>query len=426
MPRRSSPPTRRTLALAAALVASAAAIAQAQPSAADRPLAVGRDDAARLGAERGPTIGIAAAPRSGVSAAGQASRALLVHPPRLTISAGRRAGDFGAGAELGGTLVEEIPLARVGRARSETASALSAVTETDVARARLESATDAALAWVDAVEARNLEELRTRSLEHAKTLAATIRTRAKAGTAMPDEVALAEGELGAAEAAVLDAEGMLIEALARLRFAIGAGATQAIEPTGDLYAVDERDLDEASVVRAALERSPAIRLAEARARLARQEERLAASTLAPTLGVGASYLHEGTGDRIWTGIVAIPLPFASPAAFERARQQAAADTAQAGVSVERSRLELAVRIALHDRHHYREVRDALATRSVEPLREALRVAEARFAAGTADVTSVLVVWQRLLGSEEQLARAAAEVQRADIRVAAAAGTLVRP
>ena len=146
--------------------------------------------------------------------------------------------------------------------------------------------------------------------------------------------------------------------------------------------------------------------------------------LAPSIGIGASYLREGTGDQIVTGIVSVPLPIVSPGAFEAARQRAYEDTATAMVARARAEVARDVRLALHDREHWREVRDALRSQALQPMREALRLARVQYDVGTHDVSFVLLARQRLVATEEQLARVAAEVQRADIRLGRATGRLM--
>jgi outer membrane protein TolC len=59
------------------------------------------------------------------------------------------------------------------------------------------------------------------------------------------------------------------------------------------------------------------------------------------------------------------------------------------------------------------------------MQESLRLAQVNYAVGTQDITNVLLARQRLGLAQEQLARAAAGVQRADIKLARATGTLLK-
>jgi cobalt-zinc-cadmium efflux system outer membrane protein len=253
-----------------------------------------------------------------------------------------------------------------------------------------------------------------------------VRARVGTGVSDPLELALAQGEVGAARAAVLDAEGLRFEAGMELAFAVGQPPGQPIAAEGDLGgpgAIAPGNEGEAEIHQAAIAH-PAIQVAEARREVADREGRLAAAILSPTLGVGASFVREGTGDRIWSGIVSIPLPFGRPGAFDGARGRAAADAAQAHAEATRAELEQAIRIADHDREHTREVHAALDGGALAPMREAVRLARAQLDAGTTDVTHVLLAQQRLRTVEEQVTRSLAEVRRADIRWMRAAGTLL--
>lgn len=405
-------------------LASRAGTARAEPSAdAAAPLRIGLREAMRMGAERGPGVALAAAPRRGIAEARSAADALFLQPPRVSLVFGQRAGDLGPGAELGATVTQDLWTRRLGASRARVAGALGDAQRLDEARARLDAGAQAALAWIAVAEAREVLRLREASLADTRALVATVEARARGGVAMPSEVALAQGELGASEAAWLDGEGMLTEAQFELRWALGLPPTTPIEVDGDPYAVGAPRGDDEAIVREALASHPALAHAAARAEGAREEAKMIGAERAPPISVGASYLREGSGDRVLTGIVTLPLPVVDPGAFDRARQQAAADGADAHARWLRERIAADVRIALHEQAHRREVLSALLAHSRPGMREALRLARAALQAGTQDATAVLLVRQRVLAVEEQVVRAASDVRRADVRLALAAGRL---
>jgi outer membrane protein TolC len=408
----------RPLLVLAALIAVSNRVAAQEPSGR---VEVDRDDAARIASQRGPGVALAESPRAAIAETGHSAYA-LPRAPTATVSAGYRGGSFTPGPEIVVTVMQDVSLRSLGGARSAVADALHEVVETDVARARLESATRGALAWVGACEAREIFRLRSEGLAQAQALADTTRKRVDAGAALPYERALAEAELGAARASVLDAEGVEVEALAELRFALGMSPADTVAVRGDLYASDAIAEDARAPIDGGAPH-PAVDLARARARAATEETRLASATLGPTMGFGASYVREGTGNQVALGIVSFPIPFLDPARFESSRQHAAAIVASA--QVDRTRAELARdrAVAAHEREHWREVRDALRTGTLAPTEEALRLVRAQYEAGSRDVTVVLIARQRLAATRESLAHAAAEVQRADIRFARAVGTL---
>ena len=381
------------------------------------------DVAARLGAERGPGVAVAAASRTGLAEAARAAEAPLVHPPQLTVSAGRRFGALGGGTELSATALIDVPTRRVGEARGEVAASGLEVMQLDLRRARLDGALRAGLAWVRLAEARDIFAVRRISLDQATALAGIAERRVKSGVAFPVELALALGDLGAAEAGTVEAEGMLTEALFDLRMAIGAAVDSTLEATGDLCSTDERSVDGGEVRRDAEGKNPSLALAEARARAASREARLTVASAAPVIGLGGTFLRDGFGDTVWAGVVVLPLPFVDRGRFDASRARAHADVLAASTDHVRAELGRESELALHDREHARELRDVLERRSLPPMREALRLARAQVEAGTSDATLALLARSRLAQAEEAHTRACADVQRADLRVRRVAGRL---
>jgi len=387
------------------------------------PQPITREIALILGAMRGPGVALAAAPRGVVSTLAERATA-LVRPPVLTLGAGYRAGALTPGAELSVSLAQEVPLKRVGGARSELAKSLARSVDTDKRRAELEGASRAAVAWTDALLAQEVLRLREEGRAQAEAILKITLSRVAAGVAPPHELALARGEAAAALAGVLDAEGMQVEALAELRFSIGAPATASVAATGELYDSDEHIIDEEGAVRAAATRNPTLQLATARAEQASREAELTAATLGPSLSLGATYVREGTGDKVLLGFVGFPIPLFDPAGFETARQRASQKTAESQVELTRAEAARDIRLALHDRHHFREVREALQHGALAAFSDAYRLAQTQYEVGTAEIGTVILARQRLLGVQEQLAEVAARVQRADIALARATGSLL--
>lgn len=384
---------------------------------------VARREALLLGAKQGPGVALAVAPRGAVAVLGERTSA-LIRPPMLTLGGGYRAGALTPGAELSVSLAQEVPLSGVGGARSELAKSFARSVDTDAKRARLEGATRAAMAWVDALLAQELLHLREEGQRQAEAILKITVSRVDAGVAPPHELSLARGEVAAALASVLDAEGLQVEALAELRFSIGVPATESVTAVGELYRSDEQAVDEENAVRAAQAQNPTIQLAVARAVQADREAQLTSAMLGPSLSVGATYVREGTGDKVLLGFVGIPIPLFDAAGFETARQRATQKTAESQTDLTRAEAARDIRLALHDRHHWREVRDALQTGALTAFSQAFRLAQTQYEVGTAEIGTVILARQRLLGVQERLAEVAARVQRADIALARATGTLV--
>lgn len=388
------------------------------------PLTITYDEAVRRAAQDGPQVQLARAPvAAAVDAKSAADRALLYNP-RLSVEAGRRHGPFGVGPDIAVSVMQDLPLSGVGAERRSVASALSDSVGAELDRVRLSAAALGAEAWIASVEARELFRLRSASLAEAQKAVAMARARVKSGEGQPLELALAEGDRASVAAAVIDAEGMLTEAKAELRYVLGLPPEQAVEASGALRMADE-DVDERGAVRAVEGGHPAVESASAKARLAYAQARLAGASVQQPLSVGGSFRHEGSGERIWSAMVSVPLPFLNTGAFDQAMQQAEAASAGAQTEVIKAQLARDIRLALHDRHHYRELRDSLEGGAIGPLGEALRLAQVQLSAGTVDAAPVIVARQRLLGVQEQIVRAEAQIRRADLKLNELTGALVR-
>lgn len=406
-----------------------AALLVALPAQADAPVqrqVLERAEVLRLGATQGPLVRPVEAARRAASSLPERTTPLL-QPPMLTLTGGARRTGTGTGAELSASLEQAVPLHGLRSAQADVAQAVVATTEADRQRARLDGAARAAAAWVTALEAEEVLRLRREATTAAEELARLAAARVREGVAQPLEEAQARAEVGAARAAGIDAEGALVEALAELRYATGLPSTQAVDPVGDLYAGGGAPLHEAAGATAkpsAGEEHPAVRWAEARAALAESERKLARVTLGPQFTVGVTALREGDGEQVYTAHVGVPIPFFRPSRFDEARLGVSAAQAGATVAVTRATVARERCLALHDREHYRELRDTLRHDALAPSEEAVRIARARYEHGEQELTPLLLAGQRLISVRERLAHAAAEVMRADLRAALATGTLL--
>ncbi len=405
-------------------LAPASAAAQSPHRAAEplRPVqSITRDEAVRRGALHHPDVDVALAPRA-AAADSEHNATSLLRPPTLSAFAGFRARAPVQGPEVTVTLTQDIALRAVGDARREAAAQLRKSVVADLARARLDGALRALVAWTHALEAKEVLALRASTLIQAEAIASSTRVRVGSGVGQPRELALAEGEVGTAQAQVFDAEGALVDSLIELRYSLGLSADEPVDVTGDLHGVDARSPvppPQSAVTH------PVMITAGARSELAAREVTLARAQLGPFAYVGGSFSREATGEQIFGAHVGVPLTFVDPSKFEQARLRAHADTMRATVSRLAKEIERDVRIATHDREHWREVRDALRTKAIGPLREALRLARKEYEVGTQDVSMVLLAQQRLIAAEEQLARAAGALLRADAHVSYFTGELQR-
>jgi outer membrane protein TolC len=388
------------------------------------PLRVTRDGAVHLGAEQGPGVAVANAPLRGVAEMRDAANTFITQSPRVQFMGGGRTYGPQVGMEAGLMVTQDIPLGDVRAERRENARLMGRTVEADRGRARLDAAARGGLAWTQLAEAQRLLALRTESHAQALAIAEQARTRVKAGVGMPSELAQAEGEVGAAEGLLLEAEGLVFDATCELRFSLGLPLDTTLAADGDLLNPPALNVDAKALWDRVRSRHPAVLAAQERATLAHQEARLTAATGAPMVSVGASMVREGAGDHVATVLFSVPIPFNKPAAFDVARQHTTARTADANVGYMQATVLRDLQQALHECEHWRETLHALVTHARPPLEESLRLARVQYSVGSSDATAVHLARQRLLLVEEQITRAAAEVQRADVRLGHAAATLL--
>lgn len=409
--------------VAHAPVASAAEPAgrddSAESGAATRRLTLTLETALALAARQGPELGPARAGVAGSIALARQSGGFITRPPELTVSAGPR---FGAEHGLDTTiaLLQPLSLGGAGRARGRLADARQAIAEAMLLQARAQNLVLAAAAWVEARLSRELMAAREVSLAEAQALLAVADARLDSGAATAGEQALARALVGAARAALLDAEGRRFAADTELNYELGLEEVE-LDVTGALDA-DGAALDERAALELA-ERHPALTALRAEARAAGEAVEQARAEGAPYLAVGPSLTREGTGAYILLGHVGVALPFVNPNAFEAGERARLARVAQAEVERGRLRLRADVLGLLHERSHARLARDALVRDAVGPARDALTAATNRYREGKAPLADVLLARRALLEVEERHLAASAAARLAELKLRAAVGRL---
>jgi cobalt-zinc-cadmium efflux system outer membrane protein len=377
------------------------------------------------GARRGPAVVEASHNRKAAAAFATHPGSSLPSLPQATVMTGvRRPHNLPTGPEMVLTVQQDVSMRGLGAARRKAAEWAARAAATDLERARIEAAATAALAWVDLLEAQGLLHLRTTAAEDASRLERIAEIRVTSGVATAVERSLARAEVGAARLAVLDAEGRATEARLALAHATGAAMDRPLTAAGRLEDTDESTIDGRAVVDG-LGRHPSVRAAEARVSLAAAEGSVVRASAGPTFSVGATMWREGSGDHAAAAIVSVPLPFFDPARHDVGRQDLVAEAARSRAARLRSELERETRLALHDHEHARAVRAQIRDGVVQPTRSALDTAMKAYSAGTSDLGVVLLARRAALAAEERLVSAMADVWRADIRLSALAGTLVR-
>ncbi|HMR74560.1 MAG TPA: TolC family protein [Polyangiaceae bacterium] len=370
----------------------------------------------------GPELGPAQASLRGVTEAQRRSRALLTTPPRLELALGPRiGGERGLDASAG--LWQDFPLSGVGAARRRVANARRLAADLEIEDAKTSAALASGLAWVEARLAREFVKLHSRRLSEAERLEQVTVTRRDAGDATAGQVASARAIVGAARAAIVDAEGQRFAADAALSYALGLGPERRIEAVGSL----ERDGPTASEASAlsAVQSHPRLRRLTADARTLTEVSEMTRAEGVPALAVGPSVTREATGDWIVLGRLSVPLPVVNSNAFEVAEQRRTALVARAQVRRERARLQSQARVLFHELGHARRVRDALKRDALAPAQAALKEALLRYQAGKTDLSEVLTARSALLEVEERRLMAAANAQIAELRLRAVTGKILQ-
>jgi outer membrane protein TolC len=325
------------------------------------------------------------------------------------------------GVDASAMLLQPVPLAGVGAARSRLAAARRDASRGELEEARAGAALGAGAAWIEVRVVGELIRARTGGVREAEALDGLAEARFASGAATAGERALARSLLGTARAALLEAEGRLFVASAELAFQIGR-PEELFEPAGPLD-LDGVAVSEAEVlVRAA--RHPRLVYLEAEARAIAEGIEQVRAEGRPTLSVGPSITREGNGDVIVLGHVSLPLPLVNPNEFEATDRIRHALVARAELARERMRLRTEALVALHERFHARKVRDALNADGVGPARVALDEATRRYREGKAELGEVLVARRALIEVEERHIVASGAARLAELRLLAVMGRLV--
>lgn len=385
-------------------------------TAAAAPVRMDMPEAMRRAEQAAPALGPKRAALQSSRELVRAADQKLSVPPRVEVEVGPRfrsdPSRVGVDATLG--LWQDLPLGGLGAARRRWATAAGGEASARLAVTLQDVRAEAALTWLEVRLARELERIRGESLGHALTIVKVAGARVRAGSVPPSEEASAKAMAGRARAEVLDAEGRRFVAETALRHLTGTQA-QPIEIEGPLEIADQ-PLERGALLARARTGQPDVVAADAAAERSERAIEMTRAFGKPSLAVGPSVTREATGDWIVLARASFPLPLVSPGALDTARARAEAAVQRAEARHVRASLEREIDLAVHERKHARELRDALREGVIGPAREALRQSLAQYEAGSIDTATVLAARRELLAAEERWAEAAADVRRADIRL----------
>lgn len=380
-------------------------------------LRVTLEQAMALAAERGPETARTSAVRRAAEDVLANASPVVAQLPYVQTQLGPRFTQGKSRPEVIVSATQPFVWGDVSGVQRRVAQATQRVVNTAIESAQWSDAERAAHAWIDLALANRVLSLRQAFVQRARALVILAEARVAAGQAEPLEQALAQSELSEGEELVIEAEGALFAAEVELGYAIGARSNTVVHIDGEL---ELPEMPERGDKRA----HPEVAAAESRFELAHEQVAYAEVQQSPVVSLGLQYQREGTGEQIITAVATIPLPVASPWAFQRSQQRLASEGARAEAAHTQKVLNKELMLAKHEASHARSRYTHLLERALPPQREALRLARVRYEVGESDLTMVTIVQQRVLRAEEQLAQALADVNHTHVRLQAAQGSLL--
>jgi outer membrane protein TolC len=378
-------------------------------------------EALRRGASEGPLVKGASQVRQAASSALRAADMALAQAPAFQAQVGPRLTGNQVTPEVIVSVVQPwnvVDAVGIQRklAEADVAAALAAWNS----RAQ-EGAEAAGLAWIDLALADARLAIRGQAAEHIGAMRQVLAARVASGAQDAYDLALADAELALARDRLMEAEGDHFLAASDLAYALGHRTNVPLETGGDLAAASE-SLPPCQAPSSPTPH-PEQQLAQSRALVSEREADYAVAQNSPSFGLGLQYQREGTGDHIGLVTFTAPVPIFQPWTFHGARARIQAAAERATEETTRHALEMRQRKAQHECFHAEARLERLNASAAAPHDELLRLAELRFAAGSADVTSVLRVREKKTAFSETLADALADVGRARLRAARAKGIL---
>lgn len=304
------------------------------------------------------------------------------------------------------------PLWLPGQKAAREAEAASRIDEVSAKRAALRSELAGELrdAWWSLAAARNAKALAARRLDTARALEADVRRRHKVGELSRIDANLAQSEVHAAGAELIETEAMLLQAEQVLRTLIGTAApAHMVEETPTTHGTPGRAL-------ATPKDHPLLAAAAAAARSARakvavaDESRRAAPELALRVVRERGDFAEPYANTVG---IRLKIPFSSGAQVRRETSAALADANQADAEMLRTQ----ARVQLEAERAQRALASAerqlvMAQERRELSAENLRLSEKSFSLGESDLATLLRIRAAAFDAEafldrQRVARAAA-------------------
>lgn len=383
------------------------------------------DEAVRHAFNRSPEI------RAAEARLGEATGRLTVartypHNPVLGGEVGSRRAVPRTSTDYGVTVDQEIEIAGQRGKRVAAAEADLAAECASVLRARRLLAGRVHLAFVAALEARELLDVNRGDMDLAGRLHDLAERRLGRGAGTQLDVNVAAAELGRTEARFASAEAREREARAVLGETVGLNPDLLPRPRGELHMPLETPPALSDVAAAAVANRADLQALRDLEEASRARRDLARSEGWPNLTLGAFARREEGTDTIVGGAFSIPIPLFNRNQGGAAEARARMDRARA----ERKTAELAASRQVVAAH----ARFTTGLRTVERLRQlvlgtleqSLELLERSFAAGKATWPEVVVIRRSVVEAQSDLIIAEAATRRAWIELQLAVGRMPVP
>jgi len=265
--------------------------------------------------------------------------------------------------------------------------------------------------------------------EVAIQVEAATRVRKDVGFGTQLELNLTTAEVGRARHDRLDAERTYIAAVAALASAIGATASEEIEPSGTIAPAPPLAGDTEALIARAIRERPEARFALASSKAARAEIRVADAEAVPDVTLGVSYSYERDPDLTANADLAtesIGLPMFNRNQGTRRAVRSLAARAEIQVSWTTTEIEREIRVAVSGYQRAREAVLGFDKEVNERLHENLELARASYTSGKIDYFQFNVVRRELLASRNAYLDAVEETIEAWTAVQRATGGKVLP
>ncbi len=379
-------------------------------------------------ADRRPRVEIARAEAQAARHDADQAR-LPAYNPELSVGVGPRfvGGERTAALQIG--VAQTIQLGGKRGARREAADAQIEAADAEQVAARLHARAEAWRAFQRALVVRERVAMAHEAEQVSIQVDEATRERQKVGFGKQLEVNLTTAEVGRARHDRLDAERAYDAAIAALASAIGAAATEAIEPTGTLEPTPALTGAPEALIARALRDRPEARVARAATRAAGAEIRVADADALPDLAVGVSYGYERDADvtaQTVLATVSSALPLWNRNQGTRRAVRARATRAALEAQWTTTEIEREIRVALASYQRAREAVLGFDKEVNERLHENLELARASYTSGKIDYFQFNVVRRELLASRNAYLDAFEETIEAWSAVQQATGGEVMP